>query len=135
MIPEVGESGLDNRLVKRQQPSLTWKLDLEKGKITGKTDGIDAVKQAVLKTLQTDRFWYAIYSFNYGHELTLLIGSQPEFISSEVTRMIEEALLIDDRITAVKNVETSISGDNQISIRFTVTTIYGSFESEVNQSV
>jgi len=134
MIPEIGASRLDDGLVQRQRPSLTWKLDLEKGKITGKTDGLDAVKQAVLKSLQTDRFWYDIYSFDYGHELKLIIGSQPQFVTSEVTRMIEEALLIDDRITAVKNVETSISGDGMI-IRFTVTSIYGSFEGVVTSNV
>lgn len=134
MIPEVGASRLDSGLVQLQQPSLTWKLDLDRGKITGKTDGLDAVKQAVLKSLQTDRFWYDIYSFDYGHELKLIIGNPPQFVTSEVKRMIEEALLIDDRITAVKNVETSISSD-QMTIQFTVTSIYGSFEGEVTSNV
>ncbi|URN94635.1 MAG: DUF2634 domain-containing protein [Candidatus Pristimantibacillus lignocellulolyticus] len=134
MIPEVGASRLDSGLVQLQQPSLTWKLDLDRGKITGKTDGLDAVKQAVLKSLQTDRFWYDIYSFDYGHELKLIIGNPPQFVTSEVKRMIEEALLIDDRITAVKNVETSISSD-LMNIQFTVTSIYGSFEGEVTSNV
>ena len=134
MIPEIKSSLLDEELVERQQPSLTWKLDLEKGRITGKTDGLEAVKQAVLKSLQTDRFWHEIYTWDYGHELTSLIGSSPVFVESEARRMIGEALMTDDRITAVENVETTIAND-QLTIRFTVTTIYGSFESEVSQNV
>ncbi|HIW31220.1 MAG TPA: DUF2634 domain-containing protein, partial [Candidatus Paenibacillus intestinavium] len=97
MIPEINSRILDEEPVERQQPSLTWKLDLEKGRITGKTDGHEAVKQAVLKSLQTDRFWYEIYSWDYGHELTNLIGGSPVFVESEARRMISEALMTDDR--------------------------------------
>ena len=134
MIPEIKSSLIDEERVERQQPSLTWKLDLEKGKITGKTDGLEAVKQAVLKSLQTDRFWYEIYTWDYGHELTSLIGSSPVFVESEAKRIIEEALMIDDRINGIENFTISVNGD-QLTINFTVTTIYGSFEYEVRNNV
>lgn len=134
MIPEINVSLLNDALDEQQHPSHTWKLDFEKGRITGRTDGIDAVKQAVYKALQTDRFWHAVYNFDYGHELKSLIGSSPIFLESEATRMIQEALLIDDRIESVDNVEIELLGDQMI-VRFKVTTIYGSFGIEVNANV
>ncbi|BFH65061.1 DUF2634 domain-containing protein [Paenibacillus azoreducens] len=134
MIPEIDENLLDESLDDQPLPSLTWQLDFDKGRIIGKTDGLDAIKQAVFKVFQTDRFWYDIYSFDYGHELTLLFGSSPEFVQSEAKRMIQEALLPDDRIDSVQDVEAKITGD-QLTIRFTVVTIYGSFEQEVNWNV
>ncbi|MEC0310191.1 DUF2634 domain-containing protein [Paenibacillus lautus] len=134
MIPETDENLLDESLEDQPQPSLTWHIDFDKGLIIGKTDGLAAIQQAVFKVFQTDRFWYDIYSFDYGHELTLLLGSSPEFVQSEATRMIQEALLPDDRIDSVENVEAVINGD-QITIRFTVVTVYGSFEQEVSRNV
>jgi len=117
-----------------QQPSLTWKLDFDKGRVTGKVDGLDAVRQTVFKVLQTDRFWYDVYSFDYGHELTRLLGNSPEFVQSEATRMLSEALLQDDRIQAVQSVTVDITGD-QMTLKFTVVTKYGSFEQEVSRNV
>jgi len=134
MIPETDENLLDESLEDQPQPSLTWHIDFDKGRIIGKTDGLVAIQQAVFKVFQTNRFWYDIYSFDYGHELTLLLGSSPEFVQSEATRMIQEALLPDDRIDSVENVEAEINGD-QITIRFTVVTVYGSFEQEVSRNV
>lgn len=134
MIPETDDNLLDESLEDQPQPSLTWHIDFDKGRIIGKTDGLVAIQQAVFKVFQTDRFWYDIYSFDYGHELTLLLGSSPEFVQSEATRMIQEALLPDDRIDSVENVEAEINGD-QITIRFTVVTVYGSFEQEVSRNV
>jgi hypothetical protein len=110
-----------------QQPSRTWRLDLEQGRVTGMIDNLDAVKQAVLKILQTERFRYLIYSFNYGHELNGLVGVSPLFVQSEAARIIQEALLPDDRIRGVENVSVEINGDSML-IEFTVITQYGTFQ-------
>lgn len=134
MIPETDENLLDESLDVQPLPSLTWQLDFEKGRIVGMTDGLDAIEQAVFKVFQTDRFWFDIYGMDYGHELTLLLGSSPEFVRSEATRMIQEALMPDDRIQSVQNVEAEISGD-RVTIRFKVVTVYGSFEQEVSRNV
>ena len=40
------------------QSSRTWRLDAETGRIAGKIDGLEAVKQAVFKILQTERYAY-----------------------------------------------------------------------------
>jgi phage baseplate assembly protein W len=133
MIPQGGS--ISNVAVQEtQQPSLTWRLDFESGRVVGKIDGLDAVRQAVFKILQTDRFWHDIYTFDYGHELGTLIGDSPLYVQSEVSRMISEALLQDDRISAVDDIDVAFTAD-RLTVSFTVVTEYGSFEEEVIRDV
>ncbi|KPU45820.1 hypothetical protein OXPF_06090 [Oxobacter pfennigii] len=125
MIPV---NGITNAAVKEvERPSNTWKIDFEKGRITGKIDNLDAVKQAAFKILETERYRYLIYSFNYGAELEALIGKNPSLVRSETARRIKEALLQDDRIQDITNIDITANGDS-IHAKFTVVTNYGSFE-------
>lgn len=103
-----------------RQPSRTYRLDLEKGRIRGTVDGLEAVKQAVYKILDTSRFALAIYSANYGLEKR--VGA---VYSVELERLVRDALLQDDRITAVENFSASIDGD-EAKVSFTVVSIFGS---------
>lgn len=130
MIPE-GSTIMNTEMEVVKQPSLTWKIDFEKGRIGGMIDGLEAVKQSASKILQTERFKYLIYSFNYGHELMPLIGRNYLYVQSEVNRIIEEALTQDDRIEKIENVQIDFFEDS-ITAGFTVVSIYGSFEQEVN---
>lgn len=135
MIP-VGGALKNAQVQEMEQPSLTWKLDFKARRITGKTDELDAIKQAVYKVLQTKRFEHLIYSANYGHELDRLIGKDPLLVRSEMPRLLREALEQDDRILGIENVLTDIRGD-QITVHFSVITPYGSFtvEQEVDSGV
>ncbi|MHB8075110.1 DUF2634 domain-containing protein [Desulfosporosinus fructosivorans] len=132
MIP-VGGKITNDTIQEIEQPSLTWKLDAAKDRIVGRLDGIEAVQQAAYKNLLTQRLRHLIYTANYGSELEKLIGSNPVFVQSEITRMIREALTQDDRITSIENVQTTVSGDSLL-INFTVISSYGSFDmiQEVN---
>jgi len=133
MIPTGGT--LQNTQVEEvQQPSKTYRLDFEKGRIFGMTDGLEAVKQAVFKILQTDRFRYLIYSPDYGMEWNGLIGANPAFIRSELRRRITEALTQDDRIDSVTDFQIDITGDTA-TVRFTVVSTFGSFQQEVTVHV
>ena len=132
MIPN--NEFLNDPLDEEQQPSLTWELDFEKGKVVGRIDELEAVKQAVFKVMQTDRFWHDIYSFDYGHEFVLLIGSSPLFVESEATRMINDALMQDDRIQSITDMSIHIAGDS-MTISFRVVTDFGSFDMEVERLV
>lgn len=133
MIPKIN-GPVNEETSDIQQPSLTWKLDFQKGKVVGQIDQLDAVKQAVYKSLQTDRYWHAIYSADYGHELSALIGDHPAYLESELKRMVEEALLVDERIVSVDQMEFSIEGD-QLQLSFRVNSIFGSFNEEVITNV
>jgi hypothetical protein len=112
-----------------RQPSRTYKLDLENNRIAGMVDGIDAVKQAAYKILDTERFSYFIYSGNYGRE-----GGLGNAI--DIERSISEALLQDDRITAIEDFQMTVTGD-EATVRFTVVSIFGSvpIERGVGQGV
>lgn len=129
MIPSGGtvRSGMAEPL---HQPSRTWKLNVARGKVTGMTDGLDAVRQAVHCILQTDRYRHVIYSYNYGQEFSGLIGMNAIFVQSEMKRMLKEALLQDDRIQDVRSIEMEGEGD-QLKVRFEVVTDIGSFSEEV----
>lgn len=111
------------------QPSLTFGIDFEKGRIIGMIDGLEAVKQAVFIILQTERYRYLIFSPNFGSELQGLIGRDSLFVQSELKRRIREALMQDDRIEDVTNFNIQFNGDSAL-VRFTVVSIFGSFEAE-----
>lgn len=104
------------------ETSRTYKLYSDK--IQGYTDGLEAVKQAIYKVLNTERYEYPIYSFNYGIELENLIGKDIQYVQVELKRRISECLLRDERITSVDNFRFEGSGD-MIKCTFDVHTIYG----------
>lgn len=112
----------------------TYKLNLLEGKINGYIDGIDAIKQAVFKILETARYQYLIYDFSYGSELNGLIGKDSDYIEMELRRRIRDALTTDDRIINVTDFIFSHEGES-MSVRFKVISVEGSFESEVMVNV
>lgn len=130
MIPAVDDELLT--LEDETQPSLTYALDAENGRIRGKVDGLEAVKQAVYLALSTERFAYLIYSWNYGAELDGFIGQPKEYVLSEIKRRISDALLQDDRITAVDNFKFETK-KNAVHVTFTVRSVFG--ETEVTTDV
>lgn len=111
--------------------SRTYKIT--KSGIQGFIDGMDALKQAIYKMLNTERYEYPIYSFSYGIELDSLIGQEATYVKVELKRRIQECLLRDSRIESVDNFNFTVNGD-KISCTFDVTSIYGevSVTKEVN---
>ncbi len=109
------------------QPSLTHKLDIDRQRVRGTTDKQDAVLQAVYLILNTERYAYPIYSWNYGVELSDLIGKPKDYAMSEMKRRITEALLQDDRITGLSDWEYE-AGRKSVRVSFVVHTIYGDVE-------
>ncbi|SDJ76190.1 DUF2634 domain-containing protein [Paenibacillus naphthalenovorans] len=110
-----------------QQPSRTWKLDFERGRVTGMVDGLDAVRQAVFKILQTERFAFLVYSSNFGVELKRFAGPGQAYVQSELKRRIREALMQDDRITDVTDFQITFAGDTA-HVEFAVVSTFGRFE-------
>lgn len=128
MIP-TGSTVRNLELQEIQRPSLTWKLDFKEGKVTGKINGVDSIKQSVNHILKIQRYNYLIYSFNYGNEFKTLIGKDPLLVRSELKRMINESLLQDDRIIAIQNINIEVVGDTATAT-FTVVTQLGTFDVE-----
>lgn len=116
-----------------EQTSRTYRIDFENGCIDGMIDGLDAVKQSIIKVLSTERFKNLIYSENYGCEIKDMMmndDNTDSFMESEIPALIKEALSDDDRILFVDNFEIYDSDDEKdgLMVTFDVTTIYGNFE-------
>lgn len=90
----------------------------------GFCDGREAIEQAIYLILNTERFEWVIYSWNYGSELQSLFGKPIPYVVSELQRRIKEALLRDDCINNVENFRVSRSG-NKVLVEFDVSTING----------
>jgi hypothetical protein len=110
-----------------QQPSYTYKLDIDRERTKGMTDEADAMLQAIYLILSVERYQYPIYSYNYGVELIDLIGQPKDYVMSEVKRRITEALTQDDRIDSVDGWEFE-TDKKSVLVKFTVHTIYGDVE-------
>ncbi len=112
-------------------PSLTYAMNPERNIFVGKADDAEAVQQAVLKILNTERYEHEIYSWDYGVEFADLYGAPMPYAMSEVKQRITEALLRDDRIESVDGFAIELSGKRSLHVAFTVSTKQGDeFESE-----
>lgn len=124
MIPEIGETNIVQQV---KQPSKTYKIDFDAGRIHGFiTDPLQAIQQAIYKILMTERYAYVIYDWFYGAGLMQYIGETLEYIQADIKRNLETALLYDDRIVSVDSVtvERGTKVDACI-INFSVTTTEG----------
>lgn len=97
----------------------------EVGKGLKIVEGNEAIKIWIYKALQTPRYQYEIYSWDYGSELLSLIGKAytKGLTQAEASRYIKEALLINPYILDVNVVSTSFDGD-VLSANVRVKTIY-----------
>lgn len=102
-------------------------MDWERKRITGQTDGLEAVQQAAAKILRTDRFEHLIYSSDYGTEWRLVLGKDRLLVRAEIRRIVSEALLQDERILSLENIVVSFTGDN-LTFDCKVVTRYGNFQ-------
>ena len=110
----------------------TYKLSAEK--IEGFADGLEALKQAIHKVLATEQYEYPIYSFKYGIAWKELIGEERPYVRAEMKRMIQEALLQDDRIRGVDGFGFTFAGDI-CQCAFNVASIYGDIEIETEMVI
>lgn len=76
-----------------EEPSYTYRLDLNSNIISGMTDGLEAVKQAVYHRIGIERYQYPIYSWEYGLQTYDLYGKPMPYVMPELKRRIIEALL------------------------------------------
>lgn len=127
MIPKVSTKILTIEPTVRQ-PSKTFRIDFYTQRSIGMIDKTDSVKQAILLTLNTERYQYLIYSWNYGVEFNRLFGENVAFACSEIERTAREALLQDDRILEVKDFKFDTSQRGKVVVTFTAITIYGGTE-------
>lgn len=113
-----------------EQPSQTFKMNFSDEVIRGYSDNLEAMKQAVFKILQTERYQSLIYSGDYGVELADLFGQPLSYVQPELERRISEALLQDNRIISVGDFEFSSAKKGSLLVTFKVKTVFGDFTAE-----
>lgn len=123
---EVAENdGVENAFEYEEQPDYTYKLNLESESVNGYVDLLEAYKQAVYKILNTERYDYQIYSWDYGIELKALFGQPIPYVIPEIDRRITEALEQDYRTESVSGFEFDLSKRGVVHVSFTASSIYG----------
>lgn len=129
MIP--ASSGfLQKDFVIKKRPTKTYKMHFERKNICGYVvDGPEAMKQAIYKIINTERYQYIIYSWNYGIELLDLFGMPISYVCPELRRRITEALMQDDRIQSVDAFSFEAK-KREVHVTFTAHTIFGDIHAE-----
>lgn len=133
MIPtidkEINELLEDRLELERVKPSKTYKMDIERERIRGYCDEIEALKQAIYKELNTEKGEYVIYG-NYGLKKKDLFGEEKRWAYMILTDRIRDALIDDDRINDVHNFlyNDEMSKKDNLCLSFVVDSIYGEFE-------
>lgn len=125
---------LKNGITFAAKPSKTIRLTPETNRLTGTTDGLDAVRQAAYIILHVERYEYIIHSWNFGVELKDLFGKQMTYVIPEVKRRVRDALLQDDRITEVDEFVLT-PNKNKLTVECTVHSIFGDFSEGVEINV
>lgn len=127
-LPEVAGFGTD--IVIAAQPSKTWIIDKRQNRVVGMDSGLESVRQAVEIALNVERFRWQIYNTDFGCEVNELIGEDEPYIVSELPRMVEEALSVDNRVVSIDNWVFTRDEDS-MTVSFAVHTVYGDLLEEV----
>lgn len=115
-----------------EQPSMTYRLDFENGRIVGRVDKLEAVNQAIKKAIITPRFKCLIYDNQYGSEIEEAIISKDattDYIEAVTEGFIRDALRPDTRILSVYDFQFEFKEDKAY-VFFRADTVFGKTEIE-----
>lgn len=130
VLPNAGGIDISRGVTFESWPSYTWQIDKTTNRITGYSDGWQAVRQAVEIILNIERFRWQIYQTYTGMQWEGLLGQDPGYVASEVQRRINATLLVDDRVRGISNFNFSIDGAD-FTASLTVDTVYGAVPTTV----
>ncbi|APT50698.1 MULTISPECIES: DUF2634 domain-containing protein [Bacillus] len=115
------------------ETSSTYRIDFETGRLTGETiSGIEAIRQFIYMTLRTERYAHPIYSHDIGTEIQELLTdteATDEYKEMEIPRLLEEALLVDERIDHIEELEVTKQNDS-FHVKLAIVTDEGTLEIE-----
>ena len=114
----------------KSEPSFTYAMKIPGDEVTesrfiGKVDDVNAMQQAIMKILSTERYENEIYSWNFGIETRDLYGMDVLFVMSEIKTRIGDAITADDRFESVDDFVVEKVGKCIVHCTFTVTTTDG----------
>lgn len=129
MDNDLFQNEIENSIEEVTLPTLTYQV--VNGRVQGMIDEQIAMRQAIDKILRTERFVFPIYDDQYGNDFIELIGKDMPYAKNEVQRMINEALLGDDRVVNVNVDDIEEVDAASLEVKVTVETIFGDFDTEV----
>jgi hypothetical protein len=136
MIPDI--EILNTEITEAKYPTKTYKIVIREGelhnRISGNIDDLDSLIQTIYLILSTERYRYVIYSWDYGIELTDLIGKPMPYVMAELPRRVTEALIQDNRIDSVIDFEFIPNG-KKLLVKFTVVSTVGNIPTELEVDV
>ena len=140
LFPELSVAKISDE--KRLPMYREWAFDFEKEELKKKhgkyylVEGNEALKIWIYKALKTERYIFVAYTKNYGSEVSTLIGivEDEDILFSEISRYIEESLLVNPYIISVSDFNFSRSKSSEVDVRFNVNTIYGSMDVKIGVS-
>lgn len=118
---------------KEEEVYKEYEIDWETGQLTGRiVEGLEAVKVWIYLALQTERYVFEQFTWDYGNELSTLIGTSnnQEYLQMEVKRMVKDCLSVNEHITDIDNFQCEVE-DEKITITFTAVTDYGEVDINV----
>ena len=110
-----------------------YEIDFETGQLTGRiVTGLEAILVWAWLALNTAKYRYIQYSWDYGHELDTLVGQRldAEYMETSVQTMLEECLLLNEHITGVEILGFNIE-ENKVAGKIKIITDYGEGELDV----
>lgn len=134
LFPELSVANLPDE--KRLPMYREWAFDFETEEFKVKhgkyylVEGLEALKIWIYKALKTERYIFVAYTKNYGSEVSTLIGivEDEDILFSEISRYIEESLLVNPYIVSVGDFSFSHPKGGEIVTKFRVNTVYGDME-------
>lgn len=140
IFPFLDPQVVDAPLTEKPLIARDWAWDFKKNDFKLKdgkmyiVEGKEAIRIWIWKILQTPRYRYLIYSWDYGHELEQLFGRSysQAIIQSEAERLIKEAIwpTLNGYVTDIQNLTVNVNRD-MLKISFTAVTPYGEVEIDV----
>lgn len=118
---------------KEEEVYKEYEIDWETGQLTGRiVEELEAVKVWIYLALQTERYVFEQFTWDYGNELSTLIGTSnnQEYLQMEVKRMVKDCLSVNEHITDIDNFQCEVE-DEKITITFTAVTDYGEVDINV----
>ncbi len=98
----------DDEELEQQEENQTpkeYEIDFKTGQLTGNiVEGLEAIKTWIWLVLQTPRYRYYVYTWDYGNEFEDLIGQgyTEEYIEAETQRMTEDCLSVNENIQGIE---------------------------------
>lgn len=127
LFPAYIEKNISTEQLQKCRVPKEYGINFHTGQLTGEiVEGAEAIKVWIWLALQTPRYRYYAYSWDYGSEFENLIGQgySEEYIETEMRRMTEDCLLINENIQSISNFSVSIK-DSALCVSLTANTLYG----------